>query len=286
MIKKLVGGALVSVAVGLVAAPSALGQDTEFAISTEGSFRPVPGRSLDVFVSCPEAPTDASSPVLTFGPLELAVRGDGSPNSGHWVGSATIVRDATPGSHPASISCQGRKLTTTVTVAAPEGDNVVRSLSMVDGSRAKPGQVVHAQIVCEADDPEVGRLSSPVLDSREWHRDPNGHSPLSRFAAAVVKASAKPGRYRVTATCAGQQLSATITVVAVGSGHQGHQGHQGQQGHQVGQVPVGAPETGSGPVDAPEVDTVGLVAGLGAGSLAAGGALALLARRRRGDRAR
>jgi hypothetical protein len=81
----------------------------------------------------------------------------------------------------------------------------------VSPEQSAPSSVVSLDMACLDD---FGAVQSPVLDVGSLHGNPEGHQPWHLVGTATVRPDAAPGRYRVSATCGGSELSTDFTVIA------------------------------------------------------------------------
>ncbi len=184
-----------------------------------------------------------SSPVLTFG--QPRPSGDGTISA-----TATVNADAKPGRYEVSARCfhygaNPGTLTYTagLTIARQPGPPPTQQPPeglVVSPRFVRPGQtaVLEVNPSCKG----APRFASPVLTVRE--PDPANHSS----ATATVNANAKPGRYKVSATCTAGHPPQDYTRTAHLTVAQKPTPPSKQQAppHQVKQVPKGAAQTGGG----------------------------------------
>ena len=138
-----------------------------------------------------------------------------------------------------------------------------------DGS-PQAGEHIEVFVRCYG---QVGQPESPVLTIGELQEiDSPADIPTYR-APATINADTTPGDYQVTATCDGETLTWTFTVMpAAGQNDPGDD-------QQVTRTPRGAPETGAGTAGEDPTALVAAAGLAGAGGLA--GLAAVVIRRRR-----
>jgi hypothetical protein len=81
----------------------------------------------------------------------------------------------------------------------------------VSPEQGAPGSPVSLDVACFDG---LGAVHSPVLDIGALKGNPDGHQPWNVFGTATVRSDAAPGRYQISASCGGGELSAALTVVA------------------------------------------------------------------------
>lgn len=80
----------------------------------------------------------------------------------------------------------------------------------VSPQQGVPGSAVSIDVACLD---ALGAVHSPVLDIGALRGSPDGHQPWRLMGLATVRPDADPGRYSVSTTCGGSELSTAFTVV-------------------------------------------------------------------------
>jgi hypothetical protein len=114
--------------------------------------------------------------------------------------TAACSRPSEPSSPPSS--------TTTPEKPTPPASGM--SWLKVTPEQGAPGSVVSLDVACLD---TLGPVHSPVLDIGALKGNPEGHQPWHLFGSGTVRSGAAPGRYQMSATCGGTELSAAFTVL-------------------------------------------------------------------------
>lgn len=203
--------------------------------------------------------TVVAAGLLTAAPAFAADQTTAPPSS--TTGSPTPTTQPAPTTEPTS------------TPPADDGGDagVPKAYLRVLPSSGRAGDKVVVRVGCEAQ--SIAHLTSAALDIGPLHpvgsQDDPDKAPVSQ-GRATVRENVKPGTYKVSFECGSAAIATKFTVLPAKQAGQ----------PQVGQVPMGAPQTGGtdGPVDD---SSPGLpIAAAAMGVLALGGTGLVAARRR------
>jgi hypothetical protein len=191
------------------------------------------GDEVDVSVRC----RDNSARLEADGLNDITLRRDGSRLTG-----TTHVEDrADPGWHRVTVSCDGHSDSVGFRVLRDRGDHD-RYLH-VDPGYGHRGDEVDIHVGC---DWSVGRVESDALDDidvdrdgRDWRYEGTTH----------VSDDADPGEHTVRVSCGNDTLEESFFVQGDGDHNGDDDSSEPGGGEYVSVYPVGAPETGGGPVD-------------------------------------
>ncbi|HEX4252316.1 MAG TPA: hypothetical protein VH008_30940, partial [Pseudonocardia sp.] len=190
------------------------------------------GDNVDVSVRC----RDNSARLEADGLDDITLRRDGS----RLTGTTHVENRADPGWHRVTVSCDGHSDSVGFRVLRDRPDHD-RYLN-VDPGYGHRGDEVDIHVGC---DWSVGRVESDALDDIDLDRDGRDW----RYAGSThVSDNADPGEHTVKVSCGNDTMEESFFVQG-DSDHNGDDSSTPGGGEYVSVYPVGAPETGGGPVD-------------------------------------
>ncbi|MDT7608008.1 MAG: hypothetical protein QOG96_2511, partial [Pseudonocardiales bacterium] len=234
----------------------------DFWLSDRSGYR---GDSVDVSVRCRDNSARLDSDALD----DITLHRDG----GRLRGSTRVVGHVGNGWHRVTVSCDGHSESRGFLVLSDRGDHD-RYLS-VDPGYGHRGDEVDIHVGC---DWSVGRVESNALDDIDVDHDGR---PWRYSGTTHVSDDAEPGEHTVRVRCGNDTLEESFFVKGDHDGdHDGDNGSDGDDstpdgGEQTSVYPLGAPETGGGPVGggSPGLVALGVIGATGATIAGAGTAL-------------
>jgi hypothetical protein len=220
---------------------------------------------VDVSVRCRDNSARLDSDALD----DITLHRDG----GRLRGSTRVVGHVGNGWHRVTVSCDGHSESRGFLVLSDRGDHD-RYLS-VDPGYGHRGDEVDIHVGC---DWSVGRVESNALDDIDVDHDGR---PWRYSGTTHVSDDAEPGEHTVRVRCGNDTLEESFFVKGDHDGdHDGDNGSDGDDstpdgGEQTSVYPLGAPETGGGPVGggSPGLAALGVIGATGATIAGAGTAL-------------
>jgi hypothetical protein len=258
----------------------------DFWLSDRSDYR---GDSVDVSVRCRDNSARLDSDALE----DITLHRDG----GRLTGGTRVVGHVGNGWHRVTVSCDGHSQSRGFLVLSDRGDHD-RYLS-VDPGYGHRGDEVDIHVGC---DWSVGRVESDALDDIDVHHDGR---PWRYSGSTHVSDDAEPGEHTVRVRCGDDTLEESFFVKGDhdGDNNGGHDGDNNNGdnnngdnnngdnnnggngpdgddstpdgGEQTSVYPLGAPETGGGPVGggSPGLAALGVIGATGVAMAGAGTAL-------------
>jgi hypothetical protein len=246
----------------------------DFWLSDRSGYR---GDSVDVSVRCRDDRAQLDSDALD----DITLRRDGFRLSG----TTHVTNHVGNGWHRVTVSCDGHSITRGFLVLSDRRDH--DEYLSVDPGYGERGDEVDIRVGC---DWSVGRVESDALDDIDVDHDGR---PWRYSGSTHVSDDADAGEHTVRVRCGDHTLEESFFVKGDhgGGGGGGGGGSDGDGdegapdgGEQVSVYPVGAPETGGGPLatvapgggpaGSSALVALGLLGGTGAASAGVGSALA------------
>jgi len=237
----------------------------DFWLSDRSGYR---GDSVDVSVRCRDDRAQLDSDALD----DITLRRDGF----RLTGTTHVVNHGGNGWHRVTVSCDGRSISRGFLVLSDRRDH--DEYLSVDPGYGERGDEVDIRVGC---DWSVGRVESDALDDIDVDHDGR---PWRYSGSTHVSDDADSGEHTVRVRCGDHTLEESFFVKGDhgGGGRSDGDGNEGAPdgGEQVSVYPLGAPETGGGPLTggasggSSALVALGLLGGTGAAAAGVGSALA------------
>lgn len=234
----------------------------DFWLSDRSGYR---GDSVDVSVRCRDNRAQLDSDALE----DITPRRDGS----RLTGTTHVVNHVGNGWHRVTVSCDGRSISRGFLVLSDRRDH--DEYLSVDPGYGERGDEVDIRVGC---DWSVGRVESNALDDIDVDHDGR---PWRYSGSTHVSNDADSGEHTVRVRCGDHTLEESFFVKGDHGGGSDGNSDEGSPdgGEQVSVYPVGAPETGGGPLTggasggSSALVALGLLGGTGATAAGVGSAL-------------